>query len=113
MVRQKRDAQALEFLGAATRDEPGNARYAYVYAVALNDSGKTKAAIETLESSIKIHPYDHDSLMALVNFLEQSGDPAKALTYANRLDQLDPGNQQILQMLKELHEHLQDSKPKS
>ncbi len=113
MVRQKRDAQALEFLGAATRDEPGNARYAYVYAVALNDSGKTKAAIETLESSIKTHPYDHDSLMALVNFLEQSGDPAKALTYANRLDQLDPGNQQILQMLKELHEHLQDSKPKS
>jgi predicted CXXCH cytochrome family protein len=113
MVRQKRDAQALEFLGAATRDEPGNARYAYVYAVALNDSGKTKAAIETLESSIKTHPYDRDSLMALVNFLEQSGDPAKALTYANRLDQLDPGNQQILQMLKELHEHLQDSKPKS
>ena len=113
MVRQKRDAQALEFLGAATRDEPGNARYAYVYAVALNDSGKTRAAIETLESSIKTHPYDHDSLMALVNFLEQSGDPAKALTYANRLDQLDPGNQQILQMLKELHEHLQDSKPKS
>jgi predicted CXXCH cytochrome family protein len=113
MVRQKRDAQALEFLGAATRDEPGNARYAYVYAVALNDSGETKAAIETLESSIKTHPYDRDSLTALVNFLEQSGDPAKALSYANRLDQLEPGNQQVLQMLKELQEHSQDSKPKS
>jgi predicted CXXCH cytochrome family protein len=113
MVRQKHNAQALEFLGAATHDEPGNARYAYVYAIALNDSGKTGAAIETLENSIKPHPYDRDSLAALVNFLEQSGDPAKALTYANRLDQLEPGNQQVLQMLKELHEHLQDSKSKS
>ena len=49
----------------------------------------------------------------MVNFLEQSGDPAKALTYANRLDELEPGNPQVLQMLKELHEHLQDSKSKS
>ena len=113
MVRQKRDAQALEFLGAAARDEPGNVRYAYVYAIALSDAGKTAAAIETLESSIKTHPYDRDSLTALVNFLEGSGDPAKALTYANRLDELEPGNQQVLQILKELHEHLQDSKPKS
>ena len=113
MVRRKREAKALEFLGAAARDEPGNARYAYVYAIALNDAGKTSAAIETLESSIKAHPYERDSLTALVNFLEQSGDPAKALTYANRLDQLEPGNQQVLQMLKELQEHLQDSKPKS
>ena len=113
MVRQKRDAQALEFLGAAARDEPGNARYAYVYAIALDDAGKTGAAIETLESSIKAHPYDRDSLTALVTFLEQSGDPAKALSYANRLDQLEPGNQQVLQMLKELREHLQDSKTKS
>ena len=112
IVRQKRDAQALDFLGAAARDEPGNARYAYVYAIALNDAGKTGAAIETLESSIKTHPYDRDSLTALVNFLEQSGDPSKALVYANRLDELKPGNQQVLQMLKELHEHLQDSKSK-
>ncbi|MGC2302591.1 tetratricopeptide repeat protein, partial [Candidatus Binatus sp.] len=110
MVRQKREPQALEFLGAATRDEPNNARYAYVYAIALNDTGKTAAAIDTLESSIKAHPYDRDSLIAMVNFLEQSGDPAKALTYANRLDELEPGNQQVMRMLKELHEHLQDSK---
>jgi predicted CXXCH cytochrome family protein len=113
MVRQKREAQALEFLGAATRDEPGNARYAYVYAIALNDAGKTAAAIEALESSVKTHPYDRDSLTALVNFLEQSGDSAKALTYANRIELLEPGDQQVLQMLKELHEHLQDSKSKS
>ncbi len=105
MVRQKRSIQALDLLGAAARGEPDNARYAYVYAVALNDAGKTNAAIEKLESAIKAHPYDRDSLAVLVNFLEQSGDPAKALTYAQRLDDLEPGNPQVLQMLKELHEH--------
>ena len=110
MVRQKREPQALEFLGAATRDEPGNTRYAYVYAIALNDLGKTDVAIGTLESSIKAHPYDRDSLIALVNFLEQSGDSAKALTYANRLNELEPGNQQVQLMLKELHDHLENAK---
>ena len=113
MVRQKRNAQALDLLGAAARGDPGNARYAYVYAVALNDAGKTNAAIETLDNSLKVHPYDADSLAAMVTFLEQSGDAARALTYANRLDNLEPGNPQVQQMLKDLHDHLQDSKTKS
>ncbi len=113
MVRQKRGLQALNLLGAAARGDPGNARYAYVYAIALNDAGKTGDGIETLENSIKAHPYDHDSLAAIANFLEQSGDPAKALTYANRLNELEPNNPQVQLMLKELREHLQDSKSKS
>jgi predicted CXXCH cytochrome family protein len=105
IVRQTRGAQALELLRDAARGEPDNARYAYVYAIALNDAGKTRAAIETLESSIKAHPYDRDSLAALVNFLEQSGDIAKALTYANRLDELEPNDPEIREVLKKLHEH--------
>ena len=113
LVRQKRNAQALDMLGAAARGEPGNARYAYVYAIALNDAGKSGGAIETLESSIKTHPYDRDSLAAIVTFLEQSGDLAKAQSYANRLEELDPGNPQVQQMLKDLHDRLQDSRKKS
>ena len=105
MVRQKRGKKGLYLLAAAARSDPGNARYVYVYAVALNDAGQTKAAIETLASSIKTHPYDRDSLAALVTFLEESGDPAKALTYAQRLDELEPGNPQVQQMLKELQRH--------
>ena len=42
MVRQKRSAQALDFLGAAARGEPGNARYAYVYAIASERCRKDK-----------------------------------------------------------------------
>jgi tetratricopeptide (TPR) repeat protein len=102
MVRQKRIAPALDMLAAAARNEPANARYVYVYAVALNDAGQTKAAIETLENSVKVHPYDRDSLAALVTYLEQSGDPTKALTYAKRLDELEPGNPEVHRMLEGL-----------
>ncbi len=106
MVRQKRSAQGLDRLADAARIDPANARYVYVYAVALNGAGQARAAIETLERSIDVHPYDRDSLAALVNFLEQSGDPAKALIYAQRLDELEPENPQVRQMLKELNDHL-------
>ena len=108
MVRQKHNVPALDLLAAAARNEPSNARYVYVYAVALNDAGRTSAAIETLEGSIKAHPYDRDSLAAVVKFLEQSGDPAKALSYAQRLDDLEPGNPQGREMMKELRKHLHE-----
>ena len=105
MVRQKRNTPALDMLAAAARNEPSSARYSYVYAVALNDAGQTKAAIETLEASLKTHSYDRDSLAALVNFLEQSGDRPKALIYARRLEALEPENADVRRMLKELSEH--------
>lgn len=92
MVRQKRRAQTLDLLAAAARIDPGNARYAYVYAVALNDAGQTNAAIETLERSIKAHPYDRDSLAALVTYWDRAGNPAKSRIYAQRFSDLEPGN---------------------
>jgi tetratricopeptide (TPR) repeat protein len=104
MVRQKRNAQALALLAAAARTDPNNARYAYVYAVALKDTGQANAAIETLTRSIDAHPYDRDSLAALVIFLEQAGDPAKALVYARRLEDLEPGSPEVHRMLIELNE---------
>ena len=105
MVRQKRNSEGLDLLATAARLDPGNARYVYVYAIALNDAGSTGAAIETLETSLKRHPYDRDSLAALVNFLEQSGNSTAALTYAHRLQELEPGNPQVEQMLKDLTGH--------
>jgi Flp pilus assembly protein TadD len=104
MVRQKRRAEGLSLLGAAAHGDPGNARYAYVYAIALDDAGQTDAAISTLEASVGKHPYDRDSLAALANFLEQSGDRVKALSYARRLDELEPNNPQVRQTLKELNQ---------
>ena len=92
LVRQKQNEKALGLFASARRIDPANARYAYVYAVALNDAGRTSAAIQTLESAIKAHPYDRDSLAALVSFCNRAGEPAKASIYAQRLAQLEPGN---------------------
>jgi DNA-binding SARP family transcriptional activator len=73
-----------------------------VYAVALNDAGKTTDAIEVLEASINAHPYDRDSLRALATFLEQAGDSARARGYTQRLNELDSGNPDGRLMLKQL-----------
>jgi Flp pilus assembly protein TadD len=93
LVRQKQNEKAIEFFSAASRHEPANARYAYVYAITLNDAGRTNAAIQILTSAIQAHPYDRDSLAALVSFCNRAGEPGKASIYAQRLAQLGPGNQ--------------------
>ena len=102
MVRQKRSTEALTLFGKAASMDPGNSRYAYVYAIALNDAGQTPVAIETLERIVKLHPYDRASLAAIVTFCQQAGDRAKALIYARRLDEVDPGNPEVKQMLNSL-----------
>lgn len=102
MARQGQHGKALNLLATAASGDPGNARYAYVYAVALNDAGQRTAAIDTLERSIKSHPYDRDSLATVVIYLDQTHDRAGALPYARRLLQLEPDNQELHHMLDEL-----------
>ncbi len=103
MVRQKQGRKALALFAAAAQLDPANARYAYVYAVALNDTGQTSTAIETLERNLKLHPYDRDSLTALVSLCDRVGKSLEALSYAQRLYELDPEDLQVRQMLKALN----------
>jgi tetratricopeptide (TPR) repeat protein len=102
MIRQKQYAQGLELLSIAARADPTDARYGYVYAVALNDLGDKKAAIGALEASIKQHPYDKDSLIALVTFLSESGEQPAELFYAQRLAQLEPRDQNLQRLIAQL-----------
>jgi Flp pilus assembly protein TadD len=106
LVRQKRSTEALKYLAAAARIEPDNARYAYVYAVALNDAGQSTAAIAVLEACIAAHPYDHDALGAAASFLQEAGDPAKALSYAQRLEEVEPDDPPVRQTIKTLNYQL-------
>ncbi|MGH7987302.1 MAG: tetratricopeptide repeat protein [Candidatus Binataceae bacterium] len=87
-VRQKRSTEALALFARAARLAPSDSRYAYVYAIALNSAGDTKAAIAVLEHSVKLHPYDRDALAALVSFCDRTNDQAKASRYARVLDEL-------------------------
>ena len=106
MVRQGQSAAALNLLGAASRAEPQNSRYAYVYAIALQDAGQANAAIAILKNSLEFHPYDHDTLAALVSFLDQAGDPASAVGYAQRLAELDASSTDVRQRLNLLNNKL-------
>jgi tetratricopeptide (TPR) repeat protein len=102
LVRAKRGPEALDSLAEAALLDPGNARYVYVYAIALHGSDQLHLATTTLEASLRRHPYDRDSLAAVVNFLTESGDSASALPYAQRLFVLEPANPQLQQLVDHL-----------
>ena len=87
LVRLKR-ADAVSELERATVLEPGNARYAYVYAVALHSAGSPDAAIKRLEKTLAAHPRDRDVLEALAGFHSAKGEKAAAEKYAAQLRRL-------------------------
>ena len=102
LVRLKRQDEAIESLARAVELERDRARYAYVYAIALNSTGQRAKAMQVLEDSVERHPGDRDSLLALVNFSRADGEPAKALRYAEKLAKIEPDNQQLAALIQTL-----------
>jgi Flp pilus assembly protein TadD len=89
LVREKRMREAIAFLKEAAGLGPENPRFAYVYAIALHDSGRKADALRWLEQTVARHPYDRDSIAALELFCGEMGDQSKAREYANRLSALE------------------------
>ncbi len=88
LVRLKRkDAALAEFKQATTLD-PANARFSYVYAVALDSMGKSDAALERLEKMLLTHPDNRDVLEALASIYSARGKMAMAKKYADQLRRL-------------------------
>jgi predicted CXXCH cytochrome family protein len=85
LTRLKRSDTALEEFTRAAGLEPGNARFAYVHAVALNSAGKADAAIAQLKAALASHPANGDLLSALVSFYEARGKSTEAAPYKERL----------------------------
>jgi Tfp pilus assembly protein PilF len=81
---QARDS-ALRELSRAAALEPGNARFAYVNAIALHSSGRADAAIAQLRAALRLHPVDGDIISALADFYRQRGDSVQAMRYSDRL----------------------------
>jgi Flp pilus assembly protein TadD len=98
-VRQKQAADALKALAEAARLEPANARYAYVYAVGLNDSGRPTEALKVLEAARKRNPFDRDVLSALALYASRAGNRDVALGYAKQLQELDPENPEFARLV--------------
>ena len=95
LVRERNYTEALSLFREAATLAPYNARYAYVYAVALNSSGSTAEAKELLVRTHKQHPTDRDVLMTLIAIERDNGDFTAALTHAQELAALEPRNPQI------------------
>ena len=68
LVRLKRLNEALGELRRAAELAPEQARYAYVYAVALHSAGRGSEAVTVLRASLVRYPDDRDSLLALISF---------------------------------------------
>jgi tetratricopeptide (TPR) repeat protein len=95
LIRQKQRDAGLRELAEAVRLAPDDARFAYVYGIGLHDLGRTQEAEQVLETLLRSHPNDVDALFALVSYLEESGEPARALPHARRLAELQPQDPRI------------------
>jgi predicted CXXCH cytochrome family protein len=102
LIRQQRTSEALAELRQAAELEADDARFAYVYAVALHDTGDRAAALRVLDTALGRHPYDRELLMALVSYQQEAGDRAAALTHARVLRELEPENPQVAQLVQRL-----------
>ncbi|CAH2602785.1 Tetratricopeptide repeat protein [Rhodovastum atsumiense] len=94
LVRRQARPDALAALRRAHDLAANNARYAYVYAVALHAAGDRAAAIAVLEQAQQAHPSDRDLLIGLVTIARDGGDLATARRYARLLRALAPGDAQ-------------------
>lgn len=101
LVRQKRMGEALPALAQAARLAPLNARYAYAYAIALNDAREPLKSLAELEAANKRHPHDREILEALALYAAHDRKQDVALGYARKLRELDPDNPQYQRMVRE------------
>jgi predicted Zn-dependent protease len=77
LVRQGDKRAALNEFAAAYRASPAQPRFAYVYALALDDAGRRPEALRILADSAR-RGTSRDVLLALASLRAQSGDPAGA-----------------------------------
>jgi tetratricopeptide (TPR) repeat protein len=95
MVRNGQGGAALGELRKAAELGPQNPRFAYVYGVALADSGRPSEAITVLLENLERHPYDRDSLIAVSVYERQAGDVEAAAAHAELLLSLEPDDASI------------------
>ena len=108
-MRLKRSDEVLDELRKANELDPGQARYAYVYAVALHSAGRSNEAIAALKENLVHHPNDRDTLSALISFSRESGDINSALEYAERLERIAPDAAGLTALIQDLRR--QTAKP--
>ncbi len=106
LIRATRPDEALMELARAAELDPSNARYPYIYAIALQSDGQTRRSLELLEQTLDSHPYDRDVLMALISINVQRGATEQALVYAQRAVRIRPDDEQARSLLEQIEGRL-------
>jgi tetratricopeptide (TPR) repeat protein len=106
LVRLKRLDEALVELRRATDLDRNNARYAYIYGVALHSTGRQQEAITYLKDSLTAHPENRDIIMAIVSFSREAGDTATSLQYAEQAARIAPDDPAVRGMVEELRRQI-------
>jgi tetratricopeptide (TPR) repeat protein len=102
LVRQKRLPEAVEELRQAATSDPGEPRYAYVYAMALSATGGGEAALGVLRKTHQEHSGDRDALLALATMSADRGKLDDAYNYAAKLSALVPDDPNVKELLAKL-----------
>ena len=84
-TRQGRSSEAIRLLAQAAHGAPENVHYAYVYGVALHDTGQVKKGVAVLERALASLPYDPLLLSGLAAYAREAGDLKRAEAYSRRL----------------------------
>jgi Flp pilus assembly protein TadD len=104
LIRSKRLDEALEHLRIATEQDPSAPRFAYVYAIALQSTGRQSDAEAILQSALSRSPYDADILGAALQRALRQRDLAGAAPLASRLSQLRPDDLNLAQLAARLNQ---------
>ncbi|MDH5282821.1 MAG: tetratricopeptide repeat protein, partial [Gemmatimonadota bacterium] len=102
LVRQRRIPEALAELAAAARLRPDFARYAFVYGVAVHDTGDPARGLTILREALVRHPWDRELLQGVMSFAAPVGDRTSAVEAARRLVALTPDDPTLRQQLEQL-----------
>jgi predicted CXXCH cytochrome family protein len=101
-VRQRRMRDALASLGRAASLPSDTPDAAYMYALALNDSGDAGRAVEVLGRALEQHPHDRSLLVALITIQRDRGARPEAIRAARRLAGFYPDDPQAVGLLQSL-----------
>jgi predicted CXXCH cytochrome family protein len=85
LVRQKRIPEALPELAKAAQLAPDVPRHAYVYAIALHDTGDGEKALAVLRQAYQRSPGSREILSALIEYETEAGHQEAALGWRREL----------------------------
>ena len=103
LIRQRRYDEAMTALKAAMDDAPDEPRYAYVYAVALNSTGQSAAALKVVDAALKRHPNDPMLLTFALQAALRQAQVDTAAPLAGRLSKMQPDDPGLADLARRLN----------